>query len=162
MTVFIIHCFSKKVKGFGETPRQKEKEQTTCIPTALGPSRSRGHGRPRFFNRPSLLNARYRDILSGVSLFCCTPSCHFVILLSLHDIPYEEEYGLRFARTGVLSGFPAFPLSGKVPPRTRGWCRCRPEPSNSAASMFYEHLADAYDAALERLVIILRIELCHE
>ena len=40
--------------------------------------------------------------------------------LSLHDIPYEEEYGLRFATTGVLSGFPAFPLSVQVPPRTRG------------------------------------------
>ena len=31
MTVFIIHCFSKKVKGFWKTPRQKEKEQTMCI-----------------------------------------------------------------------------------------------------------------------------------
>ena len=35
----------------------------------MGPSRSRGHGRPRFFNRPSLLNAGYRDILSGCLFF---------------------------------------------------------------------------------------------
>ena len=40
--------------------------------------------------------------------------------LSLRDIPYEEEFGLRFATTCVLSGFPAFPLSGKVPPWARG------------------------------------------
>ena len=41
-------------------------------------SRSRGHGRPRFFYHPSLLNAiiLYGDILSGVSFFLLPPICH--------------------------------------------------------------------------------------